>query len=34
LAVEKFVWQPAPFQSPGIGLGSMVAATLKSSAMR
>ncbi len=32
--VEKFVWAPAPFQSPSMGLGSRVAKTPKSSAMR
>ena len=32
--VEKLVWAPAPFQSPRIGLGSSVANTPKSSAMR
>ena len=32
--VEKLVWAPAPFQSPRIGLGSRVANTPKSSAMR
>ena len=32
--VEKLVWAPAPFQSPKTGLGSSVAKTPKSSAMR
>ena len=32
--VEKLVWAPAPFQSPMIGLGSRVANTPKSSAIR
>merc|ERR1719228_1393374 len=31
-AVEKFVWAPAPFQSPAIGLGSKDTHTPKSSA--
>ena len=30
--VEKFVWAPAPFQSPSIGLGSKETTTPKSSA--
>ena len=32
--VEKLVWAPAPFQSPGMGLGSSVATTPNSSATR
>jgi hypothetical protein len=32
--VEKLVCAPAPFQSPGIGLASIVTATSKSSATR
>lgn len=32
--VEKFVWAPAPFQSPSIGLGSKVTITPKFSATR
>ena len=32
--VEKFVWQPAPFQSPSRGFGSKVTATPWSSQMR
>lgn len=32
--VLKFVWQPAPFQFPGIGLGSNEATTPKSSQTR
>lgn len=32
--VLKFVWQPAPFQLPGIGLGSNEATTPKSSQTR
>ena len=34
LAVLKLQWPPAPFQSPGMGLGSSVAMTPKSSATR
>ena len=30
----KLQWPPAPFQSPGMGLGSKVTSTLYSSAMR
>ena len=32
--VLKFVWAPAPFQSPFTGLGSSVAEMSQSSAMR
>jgi hypothetical protein len=32
--VEKFVWAPAPFQSPLMGLASKLTSTSKSSAMR
>ena len=31
-SVEKFVWAPAPFQSPGMGFGSKETITPKSSA--
>jgi hypothetical protein len=33
-SVEKLVWQPAPFQSPGMGFGSSVTCTPKSSHTR
>ena len=33
-SVEKLMWQPAPFQSPSMGLGSMDTMTPRSSQTR